>query len=457
MFTLPAVLALIAGHYTKVHEIWSVLHAFPVMPTLYAAACLGFLLDLRLGLSRAEACPQARLVLPLWMWTLVSVALSGGLGLIAGEIKATMTYMLLFLLIAHGVQTFRALRVMGMSILAISLFLGIVAFVQARNPFSCILLKPDIDPDIVGDSDGRLCEVSAECRADAEAGEEYRCEQPGPFQTMTIGGRVRYRGNLEDPNELALVLVIALPFAMASFAQRLSGFRAPVVATSLGIVLPVVIWTASRTGQLAFIAVVAAYFLERISLKRLIPVAVLAAPALLLGGRSNAGADESAMERLEAWHFGLDMFKSSPVWGIGKSQFVENYYITAHNTFVLEATELGLVGMILWVGVLYTGFKIVVLALRRYRGRADSAVPYEWARALRASLCGIAVGTNFLSLAYHPVIWVYFALPGAFYLATRRHDPEFRVSFGRRDLLAVTGFSIVWLIGIRMYLAAKGA
>jgi hypothetical protein len=454
MFTLPAIIALVVGHYTKVHEIWAVLHAFPVMPILYAMACFGFLLDLRLGLARVEACPQARLVLPLWVWTLVSVALTGGL--IARELNVTMTYMLLFLLIAHCVQTFRALRVMGVAILAISLFLGLVAFAQAQNPFSCILLLPDIDPDIVGTSDGRLCEDSSECRAQAEPGEEYRCERPGPFQTMTIEGRVRYRGNLEDPNELALTLVIALPFALAAFAQQRSLIRVAAVAVSLGIVVPVVIWTASRTGQLAFVAVIAAYFLERISLKRLIPVAVLAAPALMLGGRSGDSADESTLERLEAWHTGLEMFKSSPIWGIGRAQFSENYYITAHNSFVLEASELGLVGMILWVGVLYTSFKIVVLALRRYQGLDDGAVPYEWARALRASLCGIVVGTNFLSLAYHPVIWVYFALPGAFYLATRRHDPEFRVTFGRRDLLAVSGFSIVWLIGIKMYLVAKG-
>ena len=40
---------------------------------------------------------------------------------------------------------------------------------------------------------------------------------------MSIGhGRVRYRGILEDPNELALALVIALPFAMTPFAQRRS-------------------------------------------------------------------------------------------------------------------------------------------------------------------------------------------------------------------------------------------
>jgi O-antigen ligase len=191
-------------------------------------------------------------------------------------------------------------------------------------------------------------------------------------------------------------------------------------------------------------------------LRTLLVVGVLAAPALLLGGRSGAEADASAIERLEAWDVGIEMFRSSPIWGIGKSEFTENYYLTAHNSFLLEAAELGLVGMILWLGVFYTSFKIVVSALRRYRDRANGIVPYTWARALLASLCGVMVGTSFLSLAYHPVIWIFFALPGAFYLATRRHDPDFRVGFGARDLLAITGFAVLLLVGTKAYLILRG-
>lgn len=454
MFTLPVVIALIVAHFTKAHEISTLLRSFSVIPTLYAAAGLAAVLDLRLGLIRLVTPPQTWLVLPLWIWTLVSVVLNGGL--MSHELNATMTYILLFLMVAHCAQTFRALRVIAMAILAISLFLGTVGIAQRSNPFVCNLLMPDADPDIIGVPDGRPCETSAECRADAEAGEDYRCERTGPFQTMTIEGRVRYRGNLEDPNELALVLVIALPFAIAAFAQAGLAIRATALAVSVGIVVPVVIWTASRTGQLAFVVVVAAYFLEKLNVKRMIPVILLTAPAFMLGGRSGESADESALERLEAWRAGLEMFRSSPVWGIGKSQFVENYYITAHNSFVLETAELGLIGMVLWASVMYAGLKIAVLGLRRYRDRPEHKVPYHWARALRASLLGIVVGTNFLSLAYHPVIWLYFALPGAFYLAARRHDPEFHVGLGKRDLLAVVSFAVLLLIGIKTYLMVKG-
>ncbi len=457
MFTLPGLIALLVAHCTKVHEMSTLLRALPVMPTLYLLATGGFLLDLRLGVLHAEACPQVRLVLPLWLWTLVSAGMNGGFGMVTREINLTLSYMLIFLLVAHSLQSFRALRIMAMFLLTLTLFLGIVAFIQAFSPFQCILLAANDIPDFRTRSDGRACETPADCRVNAEPGEEYICERPGPLGTTTIGeGRVRYRGILEDPNELALALAIVLPFAMAALSQRRSLVRLLIVAFAFAIVLPVVIWTQSRTGQIAFVVVVAAFLLNKISWKGLLMVAVLAAPALMLGGRSGESADESSLERLEAWVTGINMLKSSPLWGIGKGQFSEYYYITAHNTFVLEAAELGLIGMILWVSVLYTAFKIVILAIRRYRDRADARVPYIWARALRASLCGIVVGTNFLSLGYHPLIWTYFALPGAFYLATRRHDPEFRIVFGMRDLLSVSGFSIVWLIGVKIYLMSKG-
>ena len=455
MFTLPGLLAILVAQYTKANEISSWLRPLPVMNLLYLAAGFGLLLDIRLGIVRAEACPQLRLVLPLWMWTLVSVALTGGL--IVPQATATMIYMLLFLLIAQGVQSFRGLRLVALSILTISLFLGVVAFIQALNPFQCQLLVASASGDSAGRPDGRACESAAECREGAETGEDFICERPGPFSTNSVGhGRVRYRGILEDPNELALVLVIALPFAMTTFAQRRSLPSLLLLIAAFAITLPVVVWTGSRTGQLAFVAVVAVYVIQRVGVKGILAAAVLAAPALLLGGRSGDEADASSMERLEAWSAGMDMFKSSPIWGIGKSQFIEHHNITAHNTFVLESAELGLIGIALWVGVFYTSFKIVLLAVGRYRSRPDGTLPYAWARALLASLCGIAVGTSFLSLGYHPVVWAFLALPGAYYLAVRRHDPEFRVVFGARDLLAVTGFALLYLAGLKGYLMVRG-
>jgi hypothetical protein len=455
MFTLPGLFALLVVIYTRTHEISSWLRPLPVMNLLYLAGCLGLLLDIRLGLVRPQACPQLRLVFPLCLWVLVSPLLTGGS--FAHEATITAVAMLLFVFIAQGVQSFRALQLLAVAILSISLFLGVVVFMQARNPFECILLDASAPGDTAGRPDGRPCVSAVECREEEEPGEDYLCERPGPLHTMSVAhGRVRYRGILEDPNELALALGLALPLAMALFSLRRSMGRLLLLIASFAIALPVTVWTESRTGQLVFLAVVAIYLVEHVDWRRVLLAAALAVPALLLGGRSGSDADSSSFERLEAWNAGMQMFRSSPLWGVGKSQFVDHFYITAHNTFVLEAAELGFVGLVLWTSVFYVGFKIVVLAIRRYHGRPDATVAYVWARALLACLCGIAVGASFLSLAYHPVVWAFLALPGAYYLAVRNHDPGFRVTFGSRDLLAITGGAILWLAVLHAYLRMRG-
>jgi hypothetical protein len=455
MFTLPGLFALLAVTYTRAHEISSWLRTLPVMNLIYLVGCFGLLLDIRLGLVRPQACPQLRIVLPLWLWVLLSPVLTGGE--LAPVATTTAVCLLLFIFVAQGIQSFRALQALTVVVLGFSLFLGTVALVQARSPFECILLAADAPGDDAGLPDGRPCESPVDCRGEAEPGEDYLCERPGPFHTTSVAhGRIRYRGILQDPNELSLALGIALPFAMALFFLRRSLPRVLLLIASFAVTLPVTIWTESRTGQLVFLVVVVVFLVQRVDWKRVLAAAALAAPALLLGGRSGSEAESSSLERLEAWDAGLQMFRSSPLWGIGKSQFIENHYLTAHNTLVLVAAELGFVGLVLWASVLYAGFKIVVLAIRRYRDRPDATVAYVWARALLASLCGIAVGSTFLSLAYHPVVWAFMALPAAYYLAVRNHDPEFRVTVGARDLLTIAGFLVLWLVVIHGYLRVRG-
>jgi len=454
MFSLPGLVALLVAQYTKVHELFPSIRSAPTIHLVYVAACSGLVLDLRLGLVRLELSPLLQVALSLTLWSFLTIPLTGlPLG---PQVNVTLSYVLVFIIIALGVQGFRGLRVVALSILSISLFLGGIAIVQARSPFQCVLLVAGVPGDDVGRPDGRDCEFASDCRVNMEPGEDYLCERPGPLNTTSIAhGRVRYRGILEDPNELALALCMALPLALITLRKR-SLWRPLLFAATVAIVLPVTIWTASRTGQLVFVTVLAVYMLQRTGWKGLFAAAVLAGPVLLLGGRSDGGTEQSAMERLEAWSAGLHMFTSSPIWGIGKGQFTEHHIRTAHNTFMLLLAELGLVGLALWIGLFYVAIKIVVLAARRYRDRPDGEVAYEWARALLACLCGLIVGTSFLSLGYHPVVWAILALPGAYYLSARKHDPEFRVVFGLRDVLAVTGLTVSYVVGVTGYLMLRG-
>jgi len=455
MFSLPGLVALLVAQYTKVHELSPLLRSAQTIPLIYLAACSGLLLDLRLGLARLDINPLTRVALAIALWTVLTIPLTGGaLGIRANQ---TLSYFLIFFVIAQGVQSFRGLRVAALSILSLSLFLGGVAILQARSPFQCVLVDAGVPGYEVGRTDGRNCESAVECRVGMGPGEDYVCERPGPLNTTSVGhGRVSYRGILADPNELALALCMAIPFALIISVRKRSPWRPLLLAATVAIVLPVTIWTASRTGQLVFVTVMGVYMLQRAGWKGVLAAAVLAGPVLLLGGRDTGEVDESAMGRLEAWGAGLHMFTSSPIWGIGKGQFTEHHVLTAHNTFILLLAELGLVGLALWIGMFYVAFKIVVLAARRYRDRPDGEMAYEWARGLLSCLCGLAVGTSFLSLGYHPVVWTMLALPGAYYVATRRHDPEFRVAFGLRDVLVVMGLTLSYVMGVTGYLMLRG-
>src|SRR5437868_13204570 len=128
----------------------------------------------------------------------------------------------------------------------------------------------------------------------------------------------------------------------------------------------------------------------------------------------------------------MSQWEQGPSLSVRLRQFTEHHSLTAHNTYVLAAAELGLPGMFLWSTVFYISLKIPVSALSRFQS-PESAVARTWAMAMVAALTGLAVGVFFLSFCYHYVLWIYFGLSGAFYAAARTHDPEWKVEYQWKD------------------------
>jgi hypothetical protein len=85
-----------------------------------------------------------------------------------------------------------------------------------------------------------------------------------------------------------------------------------------------------------------------------IPAAVIAGGGFVASmflGWSGGGRDVSMSEgagRMEAWATGIDLLKSHPLFGVGLNRFSEFFYITAHNTIVVCAAELGMFGLFWW-------------------------------------------------------------------------------------------------------------
>jgi putative inorganic carbon (HCO3(-)) transporter len=165
--------------------------------------------------------------------------------------------------------------------------------------------------------------------------------------------RLRAAGFLNDPNDLAQILLIAFPLLFIGWN------RGRIAANSFMVILPgaILLWavylTHSRGALIALgvLALMAAQ--EKIGKTAAAIMASLFVFGMIAldftGGRGISAADGA--DRLEAWAGGLELFKRAPLFGIGFGRFVDLNGITAHNSFVLCLAELGLVGSTIWLAL----------------------------------------------------------------------------------------------------------
>ncbi len=162
--------------------------------------------------------------------------------------------------------------------------------------------------------------------------------------------RIRGLGEIHDPNDFGQILVCEIPLLFI-FWRRKKTLRnfffvlLPASALLYGIYL-----THSRGALLALLAVILFAARRRIgTLPASIIAAVAFAGAMALhftGGRSiSAGAGAG---REELWGESLQILKSYPIFGIGMGQLPGYIGHTAHNSVVVCAAELGLVGLFFW-------------------------------------------------------------------------------------------------------------
>src|SRR5262249_33509164 len=194
-------------------------------------------------------------------------------------------------------------------------------------------------------------------------GMDYLCERIGLFDVISVGRRVRWRGQLNDPNELSVYIGAVIPLMIALATMKKRHVVTGLTVIAIGLCLWAVVLTQSRGGQLVVAAVLGAYCLSRFGMKGLVLGAVIAAPVLLLGGRSTGEADASSSERLELLYHGVTAFIQHPIVGIGVDRFAESEGMTAHNAYLLAAAELGFVGFFCWSGLLWTSLKIPITVL----------------------------------------------------------------------------------------------
>jgi putative inorganic carbon (hco3(-)) transporter len=251
----------------------------------------------------------------------------------------------------------------------------------------------------------------------------------GGQEPMRIPGENSVRivafGFFTDPNDLALALVVALPFVVNGIHR--AGVSAPKRLLNLvlaGVLGYAIFLTNSRGGWLALAVMMMSYLLLNFRMKKsaavvgiLITIALMmVAPGRVSTG-SLSGKDQSAHDRLVAWSDGNRMLKQSPIFGVGKGRFGEFSETgkVAHNSFVHCYGELGLFGYFFWIGLLFASAKDSYAMGKTAPSESDPD-PGEAARIARAvlpALIGYMAAAVFLSRTYTPLLIILFGLVAA--------------------------------------------
>ncbi|MGE5183438.1 MAG: O-antigen ligase family protein [Acidobacteriota bacterium] len=457
MFALPGIVLLLVFILARPQEFIPMLQRVPFLHLFTVLAVIGYVIDIRLRRLQPIATNTLPWAAGFLVWAVISTALNAQDQLLPRMLEMAILFAI-FGTIAHGVQRFRTFQLVAGTLAATCLFIAAVCFHQGLSPRQCIGGEEQ-EGAIEGKPDGRECETSLQCRGPgAEPGKEYRCEHVGLFGTYSVEDRVRYRGDLHDPNEVALTISAGGLGLLIGFALRKKRHAAKfAIGVSVGLVLATVWMTESRGGLVAAMLVPGVYLVRRYGWRAAIPAALVAVPVLMLGGRSGEAADLSTAMRYDAWATGLDMWHHSPVYGVGARMFSEHFFLTAHNSYVLSLAELGFIGLFLFVAILYLSIKTLIVGMRELEELPGTRAARVWGMALLAAMSGIVFQINTLSFSYHPVLWIFLGLVGAWYSAVRHHKPDLEIRLTGLDLgiIGVACFCYATVV-LPLFLKAKG-
>jgi O-antigen ligase len=260
-----------------------------------------------------------------------------------------------------------------------------------------------------------------------------------------LTGHTRALGLSGDANFFAALQVVALPIE-ALLAGQVSRTRTRVVVLAgLAVTVGSIITSLSRGGILALAAVfvmlsvqpAAAFFRTRARKRAFLLVALVGAGILLVASYSALSARTSSLfttsdggsGRTNLWRSALTGWHQHPIDGMGFGAFLgqSNQLLLAtpgvdfssylprptgqfvHNAYLESLTELGVIGLALFLAILATA-AVSLLATARRAARAGALFLSSFTRALLLSLTGFAFTSIFLSTETDRIFWILLGL-----------------------------------------------
>lgn len=253
------------------------------------------------------------------------------------------------------------------------------------------------------------------------------------------GGSFRLWGSIGDANYYAQIMVALVPFAVERLLHEKKIILRVLAGWGLIVILVTILYTFSRGGYLALLAVGFLIFLIFIrqpsrSYAGILVFGILLfltfqyLPAqytqrfttlfeLLPGGNTSAKIDSALQGRIAANVIGWTMFSDHPILGVGVGNFNTNfdYYArqlglsheaqSAHNLYLEIAAERGIFGLLSFLAIIYSTFRVLQRTNASFlkKNLTEMANIYH---AVTASLAGYLVAATFLHDSHIRYLWL---------------------------------------------------
>lgn len=327
-----------------------------------------------------------------------------------------------FLLLMANITTVKRLRTFTLCVLG---FISVAALLAVLQ-FHAIVELPSLS-------------TVYDLETDPDTGVEYQVP------------RICSTGIFNDPNDLAMILVLGL-ILTAYFVTdaRLRKF-APLWLALAGLFFYGMVLTKSRGGLLALAVALCVLIQARYGWRKAL---ILAGPGVLLmlalvGGRQadigGAIGGDTGQSRIQLWSQGLALLRGRAiVFGIGFGGYVEEVGQVAHNSFVHPFVELGFFGGAVFLGAFY----YAIHSLYRLREMRAWQVGRELVRFrpyLLASMSGFAASMLSLTRTYTLPTYLMLGTAAAFLDLSRIARPRRERRLNARVITSIVMVSISFL------------
>ena len=305
--------------------------------------------------------------------------------------------------------------------------------------------------------------------------------------------RITYLGFFSDPNDIGMLLVMCIPFTIYFYKKGNLLIKITMILALLSLGYGIYL-TESRGTMLGAGSLVAVYFLVTYAGPKLFVASMIIAPiAATVAASLQSNIDDSANGRLEAWYHGIQMMLASPIFGVGKSNFIEVHGLVAHNSYIHILGELGIPGYSLWGGTLIftvlAGYSFIKfknkqkreddlinlsftpkktidlietkaekrsqLDKKKNKNKRALTLKNEYAlnQTLFFSMVGFMVTAFFLSKTFHLLLFIFIGMTLASHIRLVKLEPKLEQFFNAN--IAARSMLYCWVVIVAVYITLK--